>query len=562
MRAFVQSAAKKLHQAKFGSAHLISPSQRRRRGRCYANAGAIVDDTLLQFGQGATDAESAADTQLALRAPATVCPRCANHFSPDGRFCPFDGEPLVAAPDWRPALDGLIGRVVDNRYEVLSVLGEGGMGIVYETRHRALGKRFALKALRKDLASDAEIAARFMQEALTAASVSHPGLVEITDFGKLPSGQPFFVMELLEGQSLATMIRRGGQVPAARAVGIIRQIAEALGAAHQRSIIHRDLKPDNIHISTADAGRDHVTIVDFGLAKVIGSSRLTRAGMVFGTPHYMSPEQAMGEATDHRADVYALGVVMYEMFTGRVPFEADSYMGVLTKHMYMTPVPPSRLPGTARLGALETILLRCLEKKPEHRYATLRDLVSELDRALDAAGEPFASSSRPRVVERSLLADELELPSREELALGLDRGASKPTRWRLYTVACALFLASIGGMLVLRSQGAAPARASALSRTLLSSAAPLSSAPALAGVSTALPTTPPLAAAAASVNIPVDARPEPAAVVVNNNAQARKATPRKAPTLAVTQAATGAPRKLLPVGGSEIVDPWSKGDGR
>ncbi len=207
-----------------------------------------MDDTLLQFGRGPGHQ---AQPEPA-RVKATVCPRCGNHFSPDGRFCPFDGDPLQPASGWDPGLDALIGSVVDSRYEVLSVLGEGVMGIVYEIRHRALGKRFALKALRKDLASDGEIAARFILEARTAASVSHPGLVEITDFGQLPSGQPFFVMELLEGQSLATMIRRGGPIPAARAVDIIRQIAEALGAAHdRRSIIHRDLKPDNIHISPA-----------------------------------------------------------------------------------------------------------------------------------------------------------------------------------------------------------------------------------------------------------------------------------------------------------------------
>ena len=353
-----------------------------------------MDDTLIQFGSadGAAPLPRASTDE---RRGATVCPVCAQHFSPDGRFCPFDGSALRAAPEWDPTADALLGTVVDKRYEVLSVLGEGGMGVVYETRHRALGKRFALKALRKELASDADIAARFIQEARTAASVSHPGLVEITDFGRLSTGQPFFVMELLQGQSLATLIRRGGPIPAARAVDIVRQIAEALGAAHERSIVHRDLKPDNIHVSPAAAERDRVTIVDFGLAKVIGASRLTRAGMVFGTPHYMSPEQAMGEATDHRADVYALGIVMYEMFTGRVPFEADSYMGVLTKHMYMAPTPPSQLPGMEQLGALEDITLRCLEKKPEHRYATLRELTHDLDLALSGTGERPSASRQP-----------------------------------------------------------------------------------------------------------------------------------------------------------------------
>jgi eukaryotic-like serine/threonine-protein kinase len=484
------------------------------------------------------------------RVKATVCPRCANHFSPDGRFCPFDGEPLSPASGWDPGLDALIGSVVDSRYEVLSVLGEGGMGIVYEIRHRALGKRFALKALRKDLASDGEIAARFMQEARTAASVSHPGLVEITDFGQLSSGQPFFVMELLEGQSLATMIRRGGPIPAARAVDIIRQIAEALGAAHDRSIIHRDLKPDNIHISAAEGGRDRVTIVDFGLAKVIGASRLTRAGVVFGTPHYMSPEQAMGEVTDHRADVYALGVVMYEMFTGRVPFEADSYMGVLTKHMYMAPTPPSHLVGTAQLGALEAILLRCLEKKAGDRYATLRDLIADLDRVLMAASEPLSwPRPRQRAASGSLLADELELPSHEELELGQDSAARKPRAWLPFSVVGALFVAGIGVVFALRS-----ATVPSSDSTRSSAVPPPDSA--LRGTSTPAPSPEISSTAAAALPAP---QASSAAGEIPAPSTPRKTSQSPRRTLTVPAATR---KKGAALGGSEIVDPWSKGSAR
>lgn len=516
-----------------------------------------MDDTLLQFGRGPVGA--AVTVIPTARARATVCPRCANHFSPDGRFCPFDGEPLLPAPEWDPALDALIGSVVDGRYEVLSVLGEGGMGIVYETRHRALGKRFALKALRKDLASDPEIAARFTQEARTAASVSHPGLVEITDFGKLSSGQPYFVMELLEGQSLASMIRRGGPIPAARAIGIIRQIAEALGAAHERSIIHRDLKPDNIHISPAEGGRDRVTIVDFGLAKVIGASRLTRAGMVFGTPHYMSPEQAMGELTDHRADVYALGVVMYEMFTGRVPFEADSYMGVLTKHMYMAPTPPSQLPGTAQLGALETILLRCLEKKADQRYGTLRELVADLDRVLLGTGKPPVVAARVRGPGLPLLADELELPSHEELSLRGERSFVKRTPWGFVSVIAVLFLAGIGGVLFWRSF---PARFGVSSGSRGSVGAAASSGFSLAALArlsppslSASPASAQLETPAAAVPSPrsVTASPAPSAGAVTANSVLRKAAPRRA-----TPVTAASRPKASPVGGSEIVDPWAR----
>lgn len=504
-----------------------------------------MDNTLIQFGQAQRSAKEPVSSEASRGA--SVCPVCAQHFSPDGRFCPFDGEALRPAPEWDPNADPLLGTVIDQRYEVLSVIGEGGMGVVYDARHRALGKRFALKALRKDLASDAEIAARFMQEARTAASVSHPGLVEITDFGRLASGQPFFVMELLHGQSLASLIRRGGPIPAARAVDIVRQIADALGAAHEHSIVHRDLKPDNIHISSELPGRDRVTIVDFGLAKVIGASRLTRAGMVFGTPHYMSPEQAQGEATDHRADIYALGVVMYEMFTGRVPFEADSYMGVLTKHMYMAPTPPSQLTGTEKLGALEDITLRCLEKKPEHRYATLRELSHDLDLALSATGERPSATRQRRVTPRSLLADELELPSREELSVGLDQLLAKPrARWPLAVIG-GLFLAGICGALALRSE-TVPARVVPPVTSVAGVPSGVPAGVARPSVSVASPHVPSLPAGVPSKE-PLPAQGTPAPAKLLTHSATRSAAPRPLPS---------AQKKPSRLDGAEIVDPWAK----
>jgi len=523
-----------------------------------------VDDTLFQIGSGTEAAGAGAGPgEPPARPGATVCPLCGQHFSADGRFCPFDGEPLRPAPDWDPKSDPLLGTVVDGRYEISTVIGEGGMGVVYAARHRTLGKRFALKALRPDLATDREIAARFMQEARTAASVSHPGLVEIIDFGKLPSGQPFFVMELLEGQSLAQLIRRGGPLPAARAIEFVRQIADALGTAHDRSIVHRDLKPDNIHISRGVAGKDHVTIVDFGLAKVIGSSRLTRAGMVFGTPHYMSPEQAQGDPTDHRADIYALGVVMYEMFTGRVPFEADSYMGVLTKHMYMAPTPPSQLVGIEKLGVLEDIILRCLEKKPDHRYGTLRELSRDLDLALNPAGPRPLATRRRRTTPRSLLADELELPSREERAARLGASFVKPWPWWPITIVGGLFLAGIAGMLSFRAfvipSPSAPPRVPA--QRTAASAADLG---AQATPSTAERTNPAHDPAAASAISSSSALPVPSASSASSAQPPPAArvwapqSPRSATRGPVSHPAPAAEKKPIRLGGSEIVDPWAK----
>jgi serine/threonine-protein kinase len=335
----------------------------------------VNDETAPQFGRSLRH-----EARPVVAGAATACPSCGARFAHDGRYCPFDGVALVAAPGPDPSRDTLLGSVVEGRYEVLSVLGEGGMGVVYEVRHRALGKHFALKALRRDLALEPETAERFIREARTAAAVSHPGLVEITDFGRLETGQVYFVMERLAGLSLAELLLRVRPLPAARGLAIVRQLGQALKAAHDAGIVHRDLKPDNIHVGRGDGDADRVKIVDFGLAKMIGAGGPTRAGMVFGTPHYMSPEQAAGEAVDHRADIYALGVVMYEMFAGRVPFEADSYLGVLEKHLHAAPTPPSTLrPELRSLAPLESVILRALGKRPEHRYESLTALLDELD---------------------------------------------------------------------------------------------------------------------------------------------------------------------------------------
>jgi serine/threonine-protein kinase len=268
--------------------------------------------------------------------------------------------------------------LIDARYVVKSVLGHGGMGIVYGVQHTKLGRPLALKVLRRDLARDADLCKRFIQEARAAAAISHPGVVQITDFGVLSSGQPYFVMELLSGRSLSRLMAQERPLPLDRLVSIVEQLVDALEAAHAVNVIHRDLKPDNIHVFPDSTRKDVVKVLDFGLARVAGATRLTKQGFVFGTPHYMSPEQAQGDPVDHRADIYALGVLMYEMATGQVPFDAESYMGVLTKHISTAVVPPSKVLGHRRLGALELILLRCLEKRPHKRYQSLRELADDL----------------------------------------------------------------------------------------------------------------------------------------------------------------------------------------
>lgn len=293
-------------------------------------------------------------------------------------------EGIVGVPPSEPPKDPLIGRTIDGRYLIENVLGEGGMGLVYRARHAVLQKLLAVKVLRPDVSKDEEIITRFRQEAQSASAIGNEHIISISDFGTLKDGSTYFVMEYLEGQDLTTAIEEAQPVPAGRAIHIARQLCDALGAAHAAGIVHRDLKPDNIYLVRRGQDDDFVKVLDFGIAKVGGGTRkLTKAGQVFGTPHYMSPEQCAGKSLDHRTDIYALGVILYEMATTQVPFDADNLMGVLTKHMYEAPVPPKELPELPVdcPPELEAVILKALQKDPDLRYQSMEELAEDLGRA-------------------------------------------------------------------------------------------------------------------------------------------------------------------------------------
>lgn len=339
------------------------------------------------------------------------CPACRRVFSGEARFCPFDGDALVPAPDYSPSHDPLLGKILGGRYRVESVLGEGGMGTVYRVAHVALDRHFALKILRRDVAQDPELCARFLREAKAAAAIGHPNIVAVSDFGELEPAElgvsgstrvPYFVMELLRGESLARLLARERRLSAARIGSIMMDAASALAAAHEAGVVHRDLKPDNVFLSRL-GDREIVKLLDFGVAKIAGVGRLTRAGMVFGTPHYMSPEQAAGSPLDERADIYALGVIMYECFSGRVPFEADTYMGVLTKHMFAEPEPIDRVvPDPGCLGACGSIVMRCLAKRPDDRFSSMKEVAAALREALADPDGATTEVGRPSRTSESL----------------------------------------------------------------------------------------------------------------------------------------------------------------
>ena len=300
-----------------------------------------------------------------------------------------DTHPLSPPGPEAPEQDPYIGTVIDGRYAVDSILGEGGMGVVYAGRHQVIDKRVAIKVLRSAMAQNREVTDRFLQEAKAASTIGNPHIIDVSDFGSLPDGSTYLVMEYVGGKTLTEVTREMRPFPLRRTLSIAKQIATGLGAAHEAGIVHRDLKPDNVMIvnrstgaaGASGAGRDFVKILDFGIAKVVGDvTAKTRAGAIFGTPQYMSPEQASGIAVDRRTDVYALGVMLYQMACGRLPLDADNFMALLNKHVNVVPVPLLQLvPAPAVPASFDALVQRCLAKKPDDRYASMADLLEALE---------------------------------------------------------------------------------------------------------------------------------------------------------------------------------------
>ncbi len=333
----------------------------------------------------------------AFGSPEMRCRLC-GHQVPAARLgtrCPTDGSVLVLArdADARPD-DALLGRVIGGKFPVVGMLGEGGFGAVYRAVQEPVGRQVALKVIRGSDAVDPEIRARFFREAKVVAALSHPAVVTLHDYGEEPDGLLYIAFELVAGRPLTDLIRTEAPFAPARAVGLVCQVLAALTEAHGLGLLHRDLKPDNLMVVQGSLGEEKVRLLDFGLSKRFATdgkdSVATRQGIIMGTPRYMSPEQASGQSVDGRSDLYSMGILLYEMLSGRPPFVHTSPLDLLMAHIG-EPVPP--LPAALNLPpALVQVLMRTLAKKPDQRPQSAAELARELQAAVTEAGAVHASS--------------------------------------------------------------------------------------------------------------------------------------------------------------------------
>jgi eukaryotic-like serine/threonine-protein kinase len=289
--------------------------------------------------------------------------------------------------------DPLIGSLIAEKFEVIALLGEGAMGRIYRARHVALDRMVAIKVLHKHLGGEDRVAKRFHREAKAASRLSHPNSVQIIDFGRSGDGLLYIAMELLEGEDLQTILDHDYPLAPKRIASLLVPSLRAVEEAHRAGIVHRDFKPDNIIVFSDRGGREHVKVCDFGIAKILDGegNSITVDGFVCGTPQYMAPEQARGDDIDHRVDVYAAGVVLYQMLVGAVPFGGDTALGIITRHLTDMPVPPhERVPDMGVPLSLELIVMKAMSKDPAARYQSAGEMADAIEEAVIALG-PEAS---------------------------------------------------------------------------------------------------------------------------------------------------------------------------
>jgi len=329
-----------------------------------------------------------------------ICPQCGAEYELDQRFCPKDGTTLRQ----QDAGADLVGAIIADRYHVLRKLGEGGMGQVYLAEHVKMGRKSALKVMNPAMVKDADAISRFNREAANASKINHPHVADVYDFGETSDGVIYLAMEFVDGPPLRKIIEEHGALPPLRAATIARQAADALAVAHDMGIVHRDLKPDNIMIARNRDGSDCVKVVDFGIAKAANNvaQKVTKTGLVVGTPEYMSPEQLAGDKLDGRSDIYALGLVTFNMLTGRLPFPAETVQESMIMRLTEQPRTLGEMrPEVRWSNEVQATLDRALQRDAAARYQSASEFGRDLARAVERMLSPGGVAESPQRVSKT-----------------------------------------------------------------------------------------------------------------------------------------------------------------
>src|SRR5262245_57978574 len=312
-----------------------------------------------------------------------ICPRCNTKYEDKANVCNHDGVKLEMLPEFEAKTelaDQLVDTVLAGRFKILSKIGQGGMGAVYKAEQVRMGRICAVKVIPEEMAKNRDAIERFDREARMSALINDPHAVTVYDFGETENGMYFLAMEFVEGETLSSLLRREGVLPLKRVLKIVHQSGEALAAAHKQNIVHRDLKPDNIMIAKKES-EDWIKILDFGIAKISADDSrndLTRAGLVVGTPLYMSPEQLAGERLDPRSDVYSFALIVFQMLSGGLPFQGENAQALMVKRLTENPLPVRAInPHVSVPPGVEAAMLNALARDRNARTVNIKQFVEQ-----------------------------------------------------------------------------------------------------------------------------------------------------------------------------------------